>query len=94
MQLSISDLSETKGNLRCEVDSNDHGGWSIGNYSDYSITGNELKATREYGGDTDTFILNDDGSITEIFTNGFDNGTYEVNDGSVMTATDPEVEGR
>ncbi len=87
LKLSISDISATAGNLRSEVGSNRHGGWWIGNYTDYSIAGNELKATR-YGG-TDTFILNDDGSITATFADiPYDNGTYEVMDESVFNLTD------
>ena len=49
-------------------------------YTEYSINGDELKATNEGG--TDTFILDVDGSITATFSAlDFYNGVYERNDG-------------
>lgn len=56
-----------------------HGGWMGDRYTEYSVNGNELKATNESG--TDTFTLNDDGSVTAAFS-AFDfyNGIYERND--------------
>ena len=57
-----------------------HGGWMGDRYTEYSINGDELKATNESG--TDTFILNDDGSVTATFSAlDFYNGIYERNDG-------------
>lgn len=57
-----------------------HGGWMGDRYTEYSINGGELKAANESG--TDTFILNDDGSITATFSEmDFYNGVYERNDG-------------
>ena len=57
-----------------------HGGWMGDRYIEYSINGNELKATNESG--TDTFILDADGSITATFSAlDFYNGVYERNDG-------------
>ena len=57
-----------------------HGGWMGDRYTEYSINGNELKATNESG--TDTFILDADGSITATFSAlDFYNGVYERNDG-------------
>ena len=57
-----------------------HGGWMGDRYTEYSINGDELKATNEGG--TDTFILDADGSITATFSAlDFYNGVYERNDG-------------
>ena len=57
-----------------------HGGWMGDRYTEYSINGDELKATNEGG--TDTFILDADGSITATFSAlDFYNGIYERNDG-------------
>ena len=57
-----------------------HGGWMGDRYTEYSINGNELKATNEGG--TDTFILDANGSITATFSAlDFYNGVYERNDG-------------
>ena len=57
-----------------------HGGWMGDRYTEYSINGDELKATNEGG--TDTFILDADGSITATFSAlDFYNGGYERNDG-------------
>ncbi len=48
-------------------------------YTEYSINGNELRATTE--GVVHTFMLNEDGSITAAFSDiDFYNGVYERND--------------
>lgn len=87
------DLSNTyDGSLHCTVGNDRHGGFSGCEYTDHSISGNELKATRTNIGAngeenvTDTFVLDHDGSISATFSEGMfaPNGTYEVSDPSSM----------
>lgn len=82
-------LSVEEGALRYEVGNSYHGGWMASRYAEYSINGNELKATKEDG--VHTFILNEDGSITATFSDmDFDNGVYERNDEYDETEEYPE----
>ena len=88
LDLSIRD----NGLLGCTAGNDRHGGFFGCEYTDYSINGNELKATRTNIGAngeenvTDTFVLNDDGSISATFSEGMfaPNGTYGVSDSSSM----------
>lgn len=69
-----------------EVGNSYHGGWSTRIYTEYSINGNELAGTKPFGEieeyEPDTFVLNEDGSITATFQDrDFYNGVYERNDG-------------
>ncbi|MCI8866406.1 MAG: hypothetical protein HFG60_14320 [Lachnospiraceae bacterium] len=82
-------LSVEEGALRYEVGNSYHGGWMASRYAEYSINGNELKATKEDG--VHTFLLNEDGSITATFSDmDFDNGVYERNDEYDETEEYPE----
>lgn len=77
----IIDLSLLEdGRLVCDVGNSAPGGWIMHNfYIEYTISGNEVKATSEDG--TDAFVLNDDGSISATFSVlDFDNGIYERSD--------------
>ena len=77
----IIDLSLLEdGRLVCDVGNSTPGGWIMHNfYMEYTISGNEVKATSEDG--TDAFVLNDDGSISATFSVlDFDNGIYERSD--------------
>lgn len=72
-------LSVEEGALRYAVGNSYHGGWMASRYTEYSINGNELRATTE--GVVHTFMLNEDGSITAAFSDiDFYNGVYERND--------------
>lgn len=82
-------LSVEEGALRYEVGNSYHGGWMASQYAEYSINGNELKATKEDG--VHIFILNEDGSITATFSDmDFNNGIYERNDEYDETEEYPE----
>ena len=88
LDLSIRD----NGLLGCTTGNDRHGGFSGCEYADYSINGNELKATRTNIGAngeenvTDIFVLNDDGSISAAFSEGMfaPDGIYGVSDSSSM----------
>ena len=81
------DRGEFDGLLYYEVGNSYHGGWSTRTYTEYSINGNELAGTIPFGGiiegyeEPDTFVLNEDGSITVTFPyRDFYNGVYERDD--------------
>lgn len=80
------DRGEFDGLFYYEVGNSYHGGWSTRTYTEYSINGNELVGTKPFGEiegyEPDTFVLNEDGSITATFSDrDFYNGVYERNDG-------------
>lgn len=80
------DRGEFDGLFYYEVGNSYHGGWSTRTYTEYSINGNELAGTKPFGEiegyEPDTFVLNEDGSITATFPDrDFYNGVYERNDG-------------
>ena len=80
------DRGEFDGLFYYEVGNSYHGGWSTRTYTEYSINGNELAGTKPFGEIEgyvpDTFVLNEDGSITATFPDrDFYNGVYERNDG-------------
>ena len=80
------DRGEFDGLFYYEVGNSYHGGWSTRTYTEYSINGNELAGTKPFGeiegSVPDTFVLNEDGSITATFPDrDFYNGVYERNDG-------------
>ncbi len=82
-------LSAEEGALRYQVGNSYHGGWMTSLCPEYSITGNELRATKEDR--TYTFVLNEDGSITFTASDiDFYNGVYERNDEYDETEEYPE----
>ncbi len=75
----ILSISEEDGRLHYSAGNSYHGGWSSGGYTEYAIDGNQLRATNE--GKTDTFALNEDGSITATLSYAYaESGVYISND--------------
>ena len=74
----ILSTSEEDGLLHYSAGNSYHGGWMGNRYTEYSIQENELRAVNENG--TDTFVLNEDGSITATLFDAYNNGTYISND--------------
>lgn len=75
----ILSISEEDGRLHYAAGNSYHGGWASSGYTEYAIEGNQLKATSE--DKTDTFTLNEDGSITAALSYAYaESGIYISND--------------